>query len=74
MMPSASRSSTLSAAESVRSGAVSTATFITRLRPSRILGVVASGLSKEILERRKFNTVFPVVPTHEDALRTLMLD
>ena len=39
-----------------------------------IFGVVATGLSKEILERLKVNTVFPVVPTYEAALRTLMLE
>jgi anti-anti-sigma factor len=39
-----------------------------------IFGVVATGLSKEVLERLKVNTIFPVVPTYEDALRTLMLE
>ena len=39
-----------------------------------IFGVVATGLSKEILERLKVNTIFPVVPTYEEALRTLMLE
>jgi anti-anti-sigma factor len=39
-----------------------------------IFGVVATGLSKEILERLKIDTVFPVVPTYEEARRTLMLD
>jgi anti-anti-sigma factor len=39
-----------------------------------IFGVVATGLSKEILERLKVNTIFPVVPTYEDALKTLMLE
>jgi anti-anti-sigma factor len=39
-----------------------------------IFGVVATGLAKEILERLKVNTIFPVVPTYEDALRTLMLE
>jgi anti-anti-sigma factor len=39
-----------------------------------ICGVVATGLSKEILERLKVNTIFPVVPTYEEALRTLMLE
>ena len=39
-----------------------------------IFGVVATGLSKEILERLKVDTVFPVVPTYEEALRTLMLE
>jgi anti-anti-sigma factor len=39
-----------------------------------IFGVVATGLSKDVLERLKVNTIFPVVPTYEDALRTLMLE
>lgn len=39
-----------------------------------IFGVVATGLGKEILERLKVDTVFPVVATYEDALRTLMLE
>jgi anti-anti-sigma factor len=39
-----------------------------------IFGVVATGLGKEILERLKVDTIFPVVPTYEDALRTLMLE
>jgi anti-anti-sigma factor len=39
-----------------------------------IFGVVATGLSKEILERLKVDTIFPVVPTYEEALRTLMLE
>jgi len=39
-----------------------------------ILGVVATGLSKEILERMKIDSVFPVVSSYEDALRTLMLE
>jgi len=39
-----------------------------------IFGVVATGLSKEILERLKVNTIFPVVSTYEEALRTLMLE
>jgi len=39
-----------------------------------IFGVVATGLSKEILERLKVNTIFPVVTTYEEALRTLMLE
>ena len=38
-----------------------------------IFGVVATGLSKESLERLKVNTIFPVVATYEEALRTLML-
>ena len=38
-----------------------------------IFGVVATGLSKEILERLKVDTIFPVVSTYEEALRTLML-
>ena len=39
-----------------------------------VFGVVATGLSKEILERLKVDTIFPVVPTYADALRTLMLE
>ena len=39
-----------------------------------IFGVVATGLGKEILERLKVDTIFPVVATYEDALRTLMLE
>lgn len=39
-----------------------------------IFGVVATGLGKEILERLKVDTIFPVVPTYEEALRTLMLE
>ena len=39
-----------------------------------IFGVVATGLGKEILERLKVDTIFPVVATREEALRTLMLD
>jgi anti-anti-sigma regulatory factor len=39
-----------------------------------IFGVVATGLSKDILERLKVNTIFPVVPTYEDALRAMMLE
>jgi anti-anti-sigma regulatory factor len=39
-----------------------------------IVGVVATGLSKEVLERLKVDTIFPVVATYEDALRTLMLE
>ena len=39
-----------------------------------IMGVVAAGLSKENLERLKIHTIFPVVATYEDALRTLMLE
>jgi anti-anti-sigma regulatory factor len=39
-----------------------------------IFGVVATGLSKEILERMKVNTIFPVVASYEEALRTLMLE
>ena len=39
-----------------------------------IFGVVATGLGKEVLERLKVNTIFPVVATYEDALRTLMLE
>jgi tRNA C32,U32 (ribose-2'-O)-methylase TrmJ len=39
-----------------------------------IFGVVATGLSKEILERLNLNTIFPIVPTYEDALRALMLE
>jgi anti-anti-sigma factor len=39
-----------------------------------IFGVVATGLSKDVLERLKVNTVFPVVETYEQALKTLMLE
>jgi anti-anti-sigma factor len=39
-----------------------------------IFGVVATGLSKEILERMKIDSVFPIAPTYEDALKTLMLE
>jgi anti-anti-sigma regulatory factor len=39
-----------------------------------IFGVVATGISKESLERLKVNTIFPVVSTYEEALRTLMLE
>ena len=38
-----------------------------------IFGVVATGLGREVLERLKVDTVFPVVATYEDARRTLML-
>ena len=38
-----------------------------------IIGVVATGTSKDVLERLKVNTIFPVVATYEEALRTLML-
>jgi anti-anti-sigma factor len=39
-----------------------------------IFGVVATGMSKDILERLKVDTIFPVVPTYEQARKTLMLD
>ena len=39
-----------------------------------IIGVVATGLSREVLERLKVNTVFPVLPTYEEARRALMLE
>ena len=39
-----------------------------------IFGVVATGLSKEVLLRLKVDTVFPVVATYEEALRILMLE
>lgn len=39
-----------------------------------IFGVVATGLSKDVLERLKVDTIFPVLATYEDALRTLMLE
>jgi anti-anti-sigma regulatory factor len=39
-----------------------------------IFGVVATGVSKETLERLKVDTVFPVVATYEEALRALMLE
>ena len=38
-----------------------------------IMGVVATGLSKENLERLKIHTIFPVVATYEEARQTLML-
>jgi anti-anti-sigma factor len=39
-----------------------------------IFGVVATGISKEVLERLKVDTVFPVVATYEQALQALMLE
>jgi len=39
-----------------------------------VFGVVATGLSKDILERLRVNTIFPVAPSYEEALRTLLLD
>ena len=39
-----------------------------------IFGVVASKASKEILERLKVNTIFPVTTSYEEALRALMLE
>jgi anti-anti-sigma factor len=39
-----------------------------------IFGVVATGISREILERLKVDTIFPVVPTYEEARRRLMLE
>ncbi len=39
-----------------------------------IFGVVATGISKDNLERLKVNTIFPVVPTYEQALKALMLE
>ena len=39
-----------------------------------IFGIVASGLGKEVLERLKVDTIFPVVPTYEEARRVLMLE
>ncbi len=39
-----------------------------------IFGVVATGISKENLERLKVDTIFPVVETYEQAKRKLMLD
>ena len=39
-----------------------------------IVGVVATGLGKDVLERLKVNTIFPVLPTYEAALKTLMLE
>jgi anti-anti-sigma factor len=39
-----------------------------------IFGVVATGISKETLERLQVNTVFPVVATYDQALKTLMLE
>ena len=39
-----------------------------------IFGVVASGMSKQILERLKLNTIFPIVDTYDEARKALMLD
>jgi anti-anti-sigma factor len=39
-----------------------------------MFGVVATGISKENLERLKVNTIFPVVETYDDARRKLMLE
>jgi anti-anti-sigma factor len=39
-----------------------------------IFGIVATGLSKEVLLRLKVDTIFPVVSTYDEALRVLMLD
>jgi anti-anti-sigma factor len=39
-----------------------------------IFGVVATGIGKDVLERLKVNTIFPVVTTYEQARKTLMLD
>lgn len=39
-----------------------------------IFGVVATGLGKEVLERLKVDTIFPVVSTYEEARRVLMLE
>lgn len=39
-----------------------------------IFGVVATGLSKDTLERLKVDTIFPIVETYEQALHALMLD
>ena len=39
-----------------------------------IFGVVATGVSKKTLEGLKIDTIFPVVATYEEALRTLMLE
>jgi len=39
-----------------------------------VFGVVATGLTKEILERLKVNMIFQVVPTYEEALRALKLE
>jgi anti-anti-sigma regulatory factor len=39
-----------------------------------IFGVVATGLSKEVLLRLKVDTIFPVAATYDEALRVLMLD
>jgi hypothetical protein len=38
------------------------------------LGVVATGISREILERLKVDTIFPVVSTYEEALERLMIE
>ena len=39
-----------------------------------IFGVVATGMSKQNLERLKLDTIFPIVSTYEQALKTLMLE
>jgi anti-anti-sigma factor len=39
-----------------------------------IFGVVATGVSKDVLERLHVDTVFPVLPSYEQARKTLMLD
>jgi len=39
-----------------------------------IFGVVATGNCKTILERLNVHTIFPVVPTYEEALHACMLD
>jgi anti-anti-sigma factor len=39
-----------------------------------IFGVVATGLGKDVLERLKVDTIFPVVATYDEALRVLMLE
>lgn len=39
-----------------------------------IFGVVATGISKDVLLRLKIDAIFPVAPTYEAALRTLMLE
>ncbi len=49
---------------------------IARLMHSRgvIFGVVATGISKEVLERLSVDTIFPVAATVEQARRRLMLE
>jgi len=39
-----------------------------------MLGVVATGIGKDVLERLQVNTIFPVVATYEEARQTLMIE